>query len=78
VRKITEKTSVTPPKAEIPTWATPPDTLLAPLVMSPAWFVNVSRDPLLLLMTSPRALCLASSTICGSASLKLRTASLAA
>jgi hypothetical protein len=78
VRKITEKTSVTPPKAEIPTCATPPDTLLAPLVISPAWFFNVSRDPLPLLKTLPRSLRLALSTICGSSVLKPCTASLAA
>ena len=59
-------------------WATPPDTLLAALVMSPAWFFKVSSEPFPLLMTSPSPLCLASSTICGSSWLKPRNAPLAA
>jgi hypothetical protein len=36
VRKMTEKTSVTAPKAETPTSATPPDTVPTPFVMSAA------------------------------------------
>ena len=66
------------PKAEIPTWATPPDTLPAPRVISPACFANVSREPLLLLRTLPRLLCLARSTICGKWWLKSCTAPLSA
>ena len=31
---MTEKTSVTAPKAETPTWARPPDALPSPLVIS--------------------------------------------
>src|SRR5512132_1708446 len=46
VRKTTEKTSVTAPKAETPTWATPPDTVPAPLAISPACFLNVSTESL--------------------------------
>ena len=66
------------PKAEIPTWATPPDTLPAPRVISPACFANVSREPLLVLRTLPRSLCLARSTICGKSWLKSCTAPLTA
>ena len=62
---MTEKTSVTAPKAETPTWATPPDTLPTPLVMSLACSLNVSSESLPPLMKLPRSLCLALSTICG-------------
>ena len=72
------QTTVIAPKAEIPTWATPPDTLPAPRVISPACFSNVSREPLLWLRKLPRLLCLAWSTICGKSWLKSCTAPLIA
>ena len=69
---------MTAPKAETPTWATPPDTLPTPLVMSLACFLNVSSESLPPLMKLPRSLCLTLSTICGRSSLNPRTAPLIA
>src|SRR5581483_9556772 len=74
VRKTTEKTSVTAPNAETPTWATPPENLATPLVMSLACLLNVASESLPLLTKFPRLLCLALSTISGNALPKSRTA----
>jgi hypothetical protein len=71
---MTEKTSVTAPKAETPIWATPPDTLPTPRVMSLACCRNVSSEPLPPSMNAPRSLCLTVPTICGRSWLNPRTA----
>ena len=75
---MTEKNSVTAPKADTPTSATPPETVATPLVMSVACSLNVSSEPLPPLRKSPTSLCLTSSTICGRSWLNPRTASLTA
>ena len=71
---MTEKPSVTAPKAETPTSATPPDALPTPCVMSLACSLKVSSESLPPLTKLPRSLCLASSTISGRSSLNPRTA----
>ena len=75
---MTEKNSVTAPKADTPTSATPPETVATPLVMSVACSLSVSSEPLPPLMKSPTSLCLTWSTISGRSWLNPRTASLTA
>ncbi len=72
---MTEKTSVTAPKADTPTWARPPDALATPLVISSVCACKVSSESLPPLIRPPRSLFRASSTSRGRLSLKPRTAS---
>ncbi len=72
---MTEKNSVTAPKADTPTSATPPDTVATPLVMSVACSRKVSSEPLPPLMKSPKSLRLTWSRISGRSRLNPRTAS---